>query len=128
MSSDPLNGQDGVGTIGSVTLHFNKPVNPFSFQQGQFMVPDLTSGDSASGYLLQPQAQPDDATLVFNMNLSLGHAYQFQFPASGDHRLAGKSALAGSQRYHVHHVSNRGEIRPGFRLERGPQMAIPELL
>ena len=90
VSSNPSNGQDGVNSTGSMTLHFNKPVNPYSFQQSQFSILDLTSGQAATDYYFGPQAQPDGSTLVFNFNsdgstigLLLGQAFQFQFPSSG---------------------------------------------
>ena len=89
LSSSPAPGEDSVSMSGSMTLRFNKPLNPFSFKQGQFVIRDLTAGGGATGGYFYPQMQADGSTLVFpfvsagSSALSLGHAYQFEFPSSG---------------------------------------------
>ncbi len=81
VSSDPIAGQDLVNEAGNATLRFNKPVDPSSFQPGQFALTDLTFGYT---YAVNPTIQPDGATLIFPLTppqslQELGDGFQINF-------------------------------------------------
>jgi large repetitive protein len=85
----PAQGQAAVSIVGQAVLHFNKPIDPFSFAHATFTVRDL-----AQGYTFNcgAQVQADGSTLVVGLPssgslglwLARGYRFEYSFGAGAD--------------------------------------------